>query len=379
MSARVIKRKMKGGASEDELSEMFNQMLGTGSVNIEIAYPRYVHLKDLTESIEKLIKAIANTPYVREGQPSIRDEFASFLAGIAEARELYFGCDLSDHMWNFASMDDGLYKKFCESYTAFKSSGIMNQFVMICDRLIMHRGDLSGDNPRPDFIFNMPGVDWCPLVFTKLNLKHVCAIEGYTQKFFMKALSKMLELTLAVYNEVTSPDVDVDKFADIIIKSMDQLRHQPGISRCDKAFAKIRDSIHLLKNNFNNYYRDFLSAGDSTIIMQHFILDVSNNTDADAQTIQQFRQIIRHYQKMASQQVKNPKLKAMFDRANECFKQMERNAPNLARKAGAADSESSASSDPADDSGGCCDTQSNAHGGAQSNAHGVVQSAASSE
>lgn len=348
MSARVVKRKIKG-ASSDEMSDMFNQMLGTGSVSMETAYPRYLHLRELTADILKLLETMANTPFVRA---NCHGEFETFLTDAREQERRYFQYDLTDFEWDFASMDKALYERFSANYLEMKKSQLINSFVIICDQIIPFRKQLeacsTADPSRMDagFVANMPGVDWCPLMFSRLNFKTVCAEAGFTRAFFILALWKLLGWTKSIYDEITSPDVDVEKFAEIIIQNMDELRHQPGVSRCDKAFAKIRASIGLLKGNFTNYYRDFLEAGDSTIIMQHFITDVTKSTEADVETIRQFRTIIRYYQKMAAQKVTNPRMKAMFDRANECFRQMEERAPNIARSKSDSESAKPESDEP---------------------------------
>jgi hypothetical protein len=85
----------------------------------------------------------------------------------------------------------------------------------------------------------------------------------------------------------------------------------------------------LLKENFGDYYRDFISTKDSTIMMQNFIIDVSKKTDSDPQVTRQFRQIISYYRELAQQQIQNPKVKMLFDKVNESFQQLERGATNL--------------------------------------------------
>ena len=67
--------------------------------------------------------------------------------------------------------------------------------------------------------------------------------------------------------------------------------------------------------------------------MENFILDVSKSTDADAETTRQFRVIIQYYRKLAQTQMSsNPKIKALFDKVNESFKQLDKGAENLNSK-----------------------------------------------
>ena len=88
------------------------------------------------------------------------------------------------------------------------------------------------------------------------------------------------------------------------------------IPRCEKAFKKIEESVDLLKENFNGYYKDYVQTQNQMIIMESFVTDVAKNTKADPETTREFRQIISYYRKMAGQQIKNPPMKQLFDKIN---------------------------------------------------------------
>ena len=64
------------------------------------------------------------------------------------------------------------------------------------------------------------------------------------------------------------------------MRNIDEIQKQPELHRCKDAFKKIKESVMMLKTNFNEYYRDFVDTSDNTIIMQHFIVDVSKSTEA---------------------------------------------------------------------------------------------------
>lgn len=344
MSARVIKRRI--AVEDDGLSDMFNQMLGTGAINLNIAYPRYLRMKELSEKLIRLIDVIGKSPYIayHEDMAPVRDDFARWLPIARADHDRLFRCDLTDFQWDLSAVDEGLKSQFAELYTEAKKSTLINTFITILDNLIPHKRHIADVNSiTPNFILLMPGVDFCPLSFTRLNFKRIVETqpgEG-TVRFFLMVLNKFYEFTMSMYNEVTSPDIDVDQFVRMIESSMDQLQSRPELHRCRKAFAKIKESVHMLKNNFNNYYRDYLSTKDSTIIMQHFVLDVSKETSADPETIRQFRQIISYYRKLAQQQKHNPKLNAIFERANECFKQLDSRTPNMQKEKTSEPTESS--------------------------------------
>jgi len=106
------------------------------------------------------------------------------------------------------------------------------------------------------------------------------------------------------------------------MSSIDDVKKQ--IPRCDQAFNKISESVGLLKGNFNSYYKDYISSNNPTIIMENFVLDVSKNTRASPVLTAQFRKIIAHYRKIASQQANNPKLQTLFQQVDKNFQELER-------------------------------------------------------
>ena len=117
---------------------------------------------------------------------------------------------------------------------------------------------------------------------------------------------------------ITDPEVDVKKFSKVIVDSISEMRkHTSG---CDKAFRKIVESIDLLQDNFEDYYRNFISTGNPTTLMTDYIVDVSKSIDkkVDPTISVQFRKIIQTYQKNMNQAaLKDPNVKKIFSMINE--------------------------------------------------------------
>jgi hypothetical protein len=334
---KVKKIKVPLGMKDEGLAEMFNQMLGAGSVNMTIAWPRYVRIKGLCEQLVKLFSMLSSSPFMRA-----HGEFAAQKADLdkfcedsrAKITDL-FRMDFSEYEWNLSTVEEELKKTFTEVYEQMKKSDLVNTFIVMCDRLVVYKKnfiDLTKLNHK--FITTMPGTEWKPFPFSSLNVKYVFSLSTIgenTIRFFMTVLNKAFELSHKLYEEISSPDIDVDQFVDVIMSNIGEIQKRPELHRCKKAFQKIRESVELLKGRFNNYYRDFIATKDSTIMMQHFILDVSKSTDADPQVTAQFRTIISYYRKIAQDQITNPKIKMLFDKVNESFKELERGAENLVR------------------------------------------------
>jgi hypothetical protein len=253
-------------------------------------------------------------------------------AWVTKSREQWtemFSMDFSDYEWDLNLVEEQQKKTFAEGYEKTKKSELINNFIIVCDRLARYKKHINdAKNLSPTFITTMAGAEFNPFPFTSLNLKYIFslpAVQENTKHFFLIVLNKAFELTYNLWNEITSPDINVDEFVDIIMANIKEIQKRPELSRCAKAFKKIEESVHLLKGRFNNYYRDFVQTKNSTIMMEHFIIDVSKNTKADAQTTAQFRKIISFYQKIAKDQITNPKIKAMFDKVNDSFRELERN------------------------------------------------------
>ena len=319
---------------DEGLAEMFNQMLGAGSVNMTIAYPRFLRIRGLCEQLVKMFEMLINSPFMKLTEfAQQKREIETFCTRSRVALTSWFRIDFSDYEWNLNLIEDEVKKTFTAEYELVKKSELVNTFVVMCDRLVAHKKNFSDiSNLRHKFILTMPGAEFTPFPFTTLNLKYIFSLTTVgenTIRFFMTILNKAHELSRKLWDETISPDIDVDQFVDVIMSNIGEIQKRPELSRCSKAFQKIRDSVNLLKNRFNGYYRDFVVTKDSTIMMQHFIIDVSTETKADPTVTQQFRTILAYYRKIAQDQIQNPKIKMLFDRVNESFKDLERGTENL--------------------------------------------------
>jgi hypothetical protein len=267
-----------------------------------------------------------------------RSQIKKFCAEASERIKTIFNMDFSDYEWNLSLVSGEQLENFSVAYDKMKKDELLRVFISMCNQLVVYR--VHFENPAEfnyRFITSMAGAEWMPFPFTKLNLKQIFSSKDLGENtigFFMMVLNKAYTYSRRLYDELQSPDIDVDAFVDIITKNIDNIQRQPELHRCRDAFKKIKESIALLKTNFNGYYRDFVNTSDSTIIMQHFILDVSKNTTADAKISSQFRTIIGYYRKLASEQQMNPTMKAFMDQVDVNFKEMEKTADNIAKDKG---------------------------------------------
>ncbi len=374
MSGRAKVKVIK--SDNKDVSELFSQMLGAGgAVNVNICYPKYIALRGLVDKIIKTFDLLSDNPFFKKWP-----EFAPFAVEIknfvqvarTRAAELFiidFGEPGVEAPANLNLLDDEQKKNFSEIFEQMKNDKvIMPTFMAVCNNLVIYRRSIS-DATALDyhFISSMPGVEFTPFPFTNLNLKQLVSniitesseeslkvpvTSGTNQMMYMMLLllNKIFTLSYNLYKTYSQPDIDVDEFVNVVISNLKQVKGQ--IPRCDKAFRKIEESVKLLKDNFGSYYKDFMTTGSSTIIMENFVLDVAKSTNADMETTRQFREIIKYYKKIAQSHIKNPQLKMLFEKVNENFKELDKHQ-NIAKsdaeeKERESDSESSDESDDID-------------------------------
>lgn len=346
MAAKVKVRKIKisGGGDNDELNKMFNSVLGTGEIDMGIAYPRFLTMRDLCKNILNIFEQVIDSPFMRqckEFAPQQEEIRQYCLRGRKDMIQL-FKWDFSDYEWNLSLIDPAQVKLFTEDYNNMKKSSLVRGFISLCNDLHPYRSNfIDLDKLNYKFIINMPGSEWLPFQFTTLDLKTIFTTPGVgenTIRFFMVVLNRVYTVSHKLWNESTTPDIDIDLFVQDIAARLDTIRKVPGLEQCGRAFDKIQESVDLLKTNFNSYYRDFIDTRDNTVIMQNFILDIGKNSKVDPIVSNQFMKIIAFIQKEAKGHMDKPQVKMLFDQINKSCKDLQKGCDNLTAKEPTAES-----------------------------------------
>jgi hypothetical protein len=335
MKAKVKKIKVSA-ASDRDISDMFNQMLGTGSVNLSIAYPRYIKIKELSLRVMKVFNLLANSPMMTSKEDT-KNGILKYCDLSHNNINALFTSNLDKYTLDFSATPKELADEFGATYEVVKKSPFIKSLITIADKLHPYKDNFAKmDKLNHKFVYDISGVDWSPFPFP-FNIKDLF-LEEYISKntieFIMVILNKLYLFTIEIYNTVRTPDIDVDQFIEIITSSIAEIQKRPELNRCSKAFNKIKESVMLLKTNFNDYYRDFVETQDNTIIMQNFILDVSKNTKADLELTRQFRKIIAFYREQAQKNggENSEKINMIFDKINETFKDYDVGLQNIGIK-----------------------------------------------
>jgi hypothetical protein len=146
------------------------------------------------------------------------------------------------------------------------------------------------------------------------------------KKYILMVMASLYKHTHAIYKCVTSPDVDVDNFTKLLVKAIGELKKQPELHRCTNAFRRIEQSIQLLKDKFDDYYRDSVASENADMLVMNFIVDVSNQGGANATLAREFRTIIKYMHKVSNKtgKSKDPNVQKIFKMLNNNFSMMEK-------------------------------------------------------
>lgn len=311
---------------QTELLDMFQQLTGDPSkLDPEIVKDKYERLKNDIIRCNKLIlkfkEAILDRLHTKVGVDPFFDHEVKQLADFVERCQDYIDESVSDENLVYV-------------YQALKDSFIIEEYLKVCKALksgeecIKDRCNLSDS-----FIKRTVGEEFFVFDFAKINFKHLFTHileENFPEqdelsgcKQYILVMCNMLYITTQdIYSIVTTPDVDIDKLSELIIKAIGAAKKQ--VPRCDKAFRLIENSVDMLKNGMGTYYKDFVASGNPAIIFENFINDISSDLHIDTQTLGQFKRIIFHFRKQSnSMPKKNPKLDGVFSTLDKIMDIME--------------------------------------------------------
>ena len=222
-------------------------------------------------------------------------------------------------------------------YSHLKESHIIDQYLELCKNL-MQCSKSIGDKYKlnDEFIRQHTNSELQIFPFSEVNFKLLFDVyleelsknkeeneEELRQSkiYVLSMLNILLISTQDIYKLITTPDVDIDKISEVIINAINSA--ETAIPGCAKAFKMISKSFDMLKTNMTDYYKDFISTKDPTIIFQNFILDVSKGPAINTRLLFQFRKIINFYRQQSSSRPKDPKLEAIFEKVNQVMSAMD--------------------------------------------------------
>ena len=339
MSGRIKSKVVNATLANKEISEMFQSVLGgSGSSSLPVTYPKYALMRSHVERFLKLLTALQESALMTRF-PEMRDHLVAYTAALKTQLAASFNApDFALHLpalsgvaaaagWtaaDYARLPEAVVAEFEATFKTVKSCSLVNTILVACKNLIVHKKSIGDKAALRDKFLRDAGMQFAPLPdLPQLNFKRIYGESAAGEReFVLVVLHKLLTISHDVYDALSAPDVDVDEFVEVIMSSIEEVKKH--IPRCDQAFSKIVESVGLLRGNFTSYYKDFSASGNPSVMMENFVLDVSKSTNASPQVTAQFRRIISHYRKLASQQSQNPKLQSLFAQVDANFQELER-------------------------------------------------------
>lgn len=304
---KTIKKQL----TDKSIVDMFNQMIGASNADPVIILPKYIKLKKKIQALSQILGVLVKDILVRY-YPEQSPECTGIVAYANTLNTLVF-LEVDEK-----STPD---EKLNDEYKLLKDNNIVKNIIILYKSLIPHTNNLeTGDDT---FVSRIPGLEYTPFPFSCLNLKILWVhdnINAHSKRAIMTVLKIMLETVKCIYEVIISPDVDVKDFSNAIVASIAQVKKH--IPRCDRAFAKIEESVGILEGNFSSYYKDFVQSKNPSTMIESFVIDVAKEGETDAQTTRQFRTIINYYRKSTQGKIKDPKVKKIFDMLNANFNMM---------------------------------------------------------
>jgi hypothetical protein len=345
---QIKSKVVKATLANKDVLDMFQGVLGTseGAGALPVIHPKYLRIRTHIDRFIRLLTALRDSALMGRfpGPKAHLEEYVAALGGQFVAS--FNAPDLGEGV-DYGRVSPELARQFGEAFQAAKKCNLVHMAIVTCKNLVPHKKSLEDPKALKDrFLVKDAGMTFAPLPdLPQLNFRQIYIgdLSPSEKEFVMMVLHKLLTITHDVYEAVSSPDIDVNEFVDVIVSSIGEVKKH--IPRCNEAFKKIEESVDLLKGNFGGYYKDYTASGNPTIIMENFVLDVSRNTKTSPQVTAQFRRIIAHYRKLASQQASHPKLQSLFQQVDANFQELERKSRDA--DAGGDDSDTDSSNESA--------------------------------
>lgn len=328
---KVKKMKMKAGASDiGDIGGMFEEMMGIKDAEVSIIRPKIVKVRNDVRAIHKILTQFSNFVI-------FKNDFPTMATALEEIHD--FANDIEKSLFPNGSIakveTEASYfmvekAELNRKYSDIKENEIVKKLIIVSSILKRHKRYIDDkDNLKDNFIGKEPGIDFKIFPFTSLDLKHIWSHDNTTplvKKYILTILNKLWKTTLSIYKTITSPNVDIGDFTKVIIESLKGLKKHPELSRCHGAFKRIEESVGLLSENFDGYYRDSVSSGNPNILIENYILDVSTSGGAenDASLTREFRMIVQFMHKLSkkSGKSKDPNVQKIFSMLNQNFDKM---------------------------------------------------------
>jgi hypothetical protein len=327
MSGKIkeIRKVISGQGSN--INDMFQEMLGMKDAEPNIIIPKFVNSRNIIRQIYKILKQLSTFQPIRDDYPETRqglDEIDFYAEKIKD--NIYFDETKEDNEEMYIKLSK---EEINDLYKKFKENNYTKQLVSLCSKLKQYNKSFENiDDLKDNFIGQEVGLNFYIFPFSSFDLKLLWSnknIKPIVKKYILTILYKLYKSLFDLYKIITSADVDIEEFSTILITAIGELKKHPRLHRCKNAFKRIEQSVHLLKDNFDQYFRDSVASSNIYIMLESFVCDVSNNGNNNTAVLREFRLIIQYMREMGEKTGRNkdPNIKNLFDTLNSHYNIME--------------------------------------------------------
>lgn len=347
MKRRVKTKVAQKTMKDPELIDMFNKMTGTSTPDPEIVAPKYDELVKKINGLLKLLSLFPKSPcrrifkkyqkgfreieeFIKTSQMALEEFILPSQIVETSKQEIEEAKNDPQKMMELLTKETGIkynVETLLETYKKLKESELVKSFLIIARNLHRYAKYIGDKNNLSEtFMTKQDGFDYKLFDFSCLDFKVLYIsdlADNNIKNYILSWLHLVYKNSYEIYKLITSPDIDVERFSELIVNNISAVRKQ--IPRCDKAFDKIVESVGLLKNNFDGYYKDFIQSQNPGIIIENFVMDVAKNAKTDRIITRQFQKIIQFYRKRAQGHIQNPRIKKIFSMVEQNFSILEKN------------------------------------------------------
>lgn len=326
--SKVKVKQIKKMVGDGGLNNMMEEMMGMKDAELEIVTPKIVSVRNTIRYICKVLNQFSTFGPLRNDFPDIApglDEIKTFSDEVKEATYLKHDHDEKESQYAALTKEEvnNLYRKL-------KDNPYVKRLIVMCNVLDKYKVNfIDPSKLRENFINQEPGLSFKIFDFSSLDLKILWSypkLNTIVKRYILSVFAALHKHAHKLYDTITSPDVDIDKFTELLINSIHDLKKHPKLHRCNAAFKRIEQSVELLKGKFPDYYRESLASRNPDSLVTSFIVDVSNQGGADARLTREFRQIIQYMHEVSqkSGKSKDPQVQKIFAMLNSNFSLMEK-------------------------------------------------------
>lgn len=301
-----------------KMVESFGEMVGMGKLELTIALRKTRIIRDQCKRFINVVKLLSKSTIVdnlgANGDLHIKINLNKFVDSLTADYEAMYVFDMASNLDSQIDtsthldkpenlVDKTLLAAFFETYALLQDTRVMSEILHVCNYLVSYRGYLDFNQIEPDadgnkhikdtFLTKRAGLQFNPFMSCDFNFKYAYfddVATGDDKKYLLHILSKLLEISYAVYETLMKPDIDIEAVTGMINASIYNLRKQ--IQRCDDAFDRLENGISLLHRKFAVYYCEYKVSKNADVFMFNYISDIARESDVTPRIAAQFKRIV---------------------------------------------------------------------------------------